>query len=230
MSLGNLDGALSRTDASRLLIAFAEAIILRMLADHLRPLHHRMRRKKIDMFLSLTAKSGSLLDLGGGTGIDMEFLPLYQAFGEVHTVNLSIPLQGLPPSKFIIADGCLLPYPDKSFDWVFSNAVIEHIPAERQQQFANEIRRVARRGYFVATPNRHFPIDPHTLLPGIQFLPPRLRRIYGQLSLRRLTETMDNVTLISARQLQMFFPEARILRLGLPLWPNNLAAVLRSSP
>jgi SAM-dependent methyltransferase len=205
-------------------------MMLRMLADHLKALHHKMRREKVDVFLAMTAKRGSLLDLGGATGVDMEFLPLYQAFAEVHTVNLSIPLQGLPPSKFIIADGCLLPYRDKSFDWVFSNAVIEHIPAEKQRQFANEIRRVARRGYFVATPNRHFPIDPHTLLPGIQFLPPRLRRIYGQLSLRRLTETMDNVTLISARQLKMCFPEARILRLGLPLWPNNLAAVLSPSP
>jgi ubiquinone/menaquinone biosynthesis C-methylase UbiE len=199
-----------------------------MLADRLKGLHRKMRQQKIDLFLATCTECGTLLDLGGGTGIAMEFLPLYEAFREVHTVNLSVPLQGLPPSTFVIADGCMLPYRDQQFDYVFSNAVIEHIPPRHQPRFASEIRRVARYGYFVATPDRHFPIDPHTLLPGIQFLPLRLRRSYAKLSLRTITESIDGINMLSARDMKTFFPEARIIRMGFPVWPNNLAAIYSS--
>jgi len=68
-------------------------------------------------------------------------------------------------------------FADRSFDWVFSNAVIEHVGGiEEQRKFASEISRVARCGYFVTTPNKFFPIEPHTLLPLYQFLPERWQR------------------------------------------------------
>jgi SAM-dependent methyltransferase len=200
-----------------------------MLADHLKPLHRKMRRQKLEMFFSMTGKKGSVLDVGGGAGVDGEMRLLYEVFQAVHTINLWIPSQGPPPSTFVVADACCLPYADGAFDWVFSNAVIEHISPDRQPQFANEIRRVARRGYFVATPDRYFPIDPHTLLPGIQFFPPEIRRVYGRLSLRRLTETMDGVSLLCASQMRDLFPEGKIYRLGFPLWPNNLVTAYSKS-
>ena len=109
-----------------------------------------------------------------------EFLdPLYKFFRSVQVVNLDSPVINEEEFKHVMvsnADGCALPYPDQSFDWIFSNAVIEHVGgAARQKLFAAEIQRVARKGYFVATPNRHFPVDPHTLLPFYQFLSPRLQ-------------------------------------------------------
>lgn len=63
----------------------------RILADYLKPLHHKTRLHSIGMFLAMTAKCDSLLDLGGVTVIDME-LPLYRACREVRAVTLSIPL------------------------------------------------------------------------------------------------------------------------------------------
>jgi predicted SAM-dependent methyltransferase len=66
-------------------------------------------------------------------------------------------------------------YPDKSFDVVFSNSVIEHLYNKNNQiKMANEIKRVGKY-YFVQTPNKYFLIEPHYLLPGFQFLSPKLK-------------------------------------------------------
>jgi 2-polyprenyl-3-methyl-5-hydroxy-6-metoxy-1,4-benzoquinol methylase len=131
--------------------------------------------------------------------------------------------------KLLAADGCALPFESRAFDWVFSNAVIEHVGAwEKQKLFATEVRRVARKGYFVSTPNKFFPLEPHTLLPGYQFLPPRLQRAALRVSPGYLTE-YEEINLLSARELQALFPEARILKNGLPGLPNGLVAFHRST-
>ena len=60
---------------------------------------------------------------------------------------------------------------DGSFDIVFSNAVIEHVETlENQRRMAAEIQRVGRR-YFVQTPNKYFPLEPHFLTPGSSSCP-----------------------------------------------------------
>ena len=64
-------------------------------------------------------------------------------------------------------------FPDKRFDLVFSNSVIEHVGTyQQQEQMAQEIQRVGKR-YCIQTPNRYFPIEPHVLWPCFQFLPRR---------------------------------------------------------
>ena len=64
--------------------------------------------------------------------------------------------------NWIQADGKNLPFAMRSFDLVFSNAVIEHVGDERDQiKFLNEIDRVGK-NWIVTTPNRFFPIESHT--------------------------------------------------------------------
>lgn len=63
---------------------------------------------------------------------------------------------------WIQADGRALPFHDKEFDFVFSNAVIEHVGNEfDQKQFVNEHVRVGK-NWMITTPNRLFPIESHT--------------------------------------------------------------------
>src|SRR6185437_16633194 len=131
-----------------------------MVRRSVRPIHHRFRSGKSELFLKLLGaeKFQRLLDVGGGTGMNGEFAPLYGKFESVTIANLNPPDEDMvrsPNLRIIKANGCLLPFADKTFDWVFSNAVIEHVGGWKDQQnFASEIRRVASKGYFITTPNR----------------------------------------------------------------------------
>jgi len=70
------------------------------------------------------------------------------------------------------ADGRALPFADGSFDFVHSNAVIEHVGSREQQvKFLAELWRVCRKGLFVTTPNRWFPVEFHTVMPLVHWLP-----------------------------------------------------------
>jgi len=78
-----------------------------------------------------------------------------------------------PEVRCVQADGRELPFADGEFDVGFSNAVVEHLgDRDSQEAFIRELCRVAR-SVFVATPNRWFPLDPHTLLPFVHWLPHR---------------------------------------------------------
>ncbi len=82
-----------------------------------------------------------------------------------------------PGMRFVQADALALPFADAAFDIVHAAAVIEHVGAfERQCGLLRECCRVARRAVFVTTPNRWFPIEFHTVLPVVHWLPKPLFR------------------------------------------------------
>jgi ubiquinone/menaquinone biosynthesis C-methylase UbiE len=106
-------------------------------------------------------------------------------------------------ARFVRGDACAMPFESNSYDYVFSNAVIEHVGRyDRQQMMADEIRRVARKGYFVATPNRWFPIDPHSYLLFFHLMP---------LGVRRLMNPRDDYFMLSPAKMRSLFPEASVV-------------------
>lgn len=199
-----------------------------------KPVHKILRGQKLEVFFRFVEHSprATLLDVGGGTGVDSEFVPLYRAFQRATVVNLTPPqpeLHALPNVTHQIADGCCLPYGSRSFDWVFSNAVLEHVgSAERQRQFADEVRRVAKYGYFVTTPNKRFPIEPHSLLPFYQFLSESWQRRVVHLSPYYL-EHYEEIRLLYPHQLCQLFPEAQIQSVGFPIIGTSLIAMFKDS-
>lgn len=139
----------------------------------------------------------------------------------------------------VFADGRALPFPDRSFDIVFSNSVIEHVGnPENQRQFANEIARVGQ-AYWVQTPNRRFPVEPHLLTPFLHFLPAALqRRIARKFTVWALIERptpdrwefyiehyLRDIRLLNAGDLRRLFPDAEIVRERLGGWTKSLIAV-----
>lgn len=97
---------------------------------------------------------------------------------EICVLNLELPSATKSDTGFSFLQGDatnLSEYADASFDIVFSNSVIEHVgDFSAQRRMAEEVRRVGVR-HFVQTPNYWFPIEPHFLLPGVQWMPEKWR-------------------------------------------------------
>ncbi len=115
------------------------------------------------------------------------------------------------------ADAVCLPFPDKSVDYLVSNALLEHVmPPSRRPRFAEEVRRVARKGYFISAPNFWFPLEPHYFMPFFQFLPESLKRwLVQRVSMGCMSkESYEPVSLSTTRELRRLFPEATVTGLS----------------
>jgi SAM-dependent methyltransferase len=111
-----------------------------------------------------------------------------------------------PGLKYVRADGLTLPFPDQSFDLVVSFAVVEHVGSrQRQAEFVRELCRVGR-AVAIATPNRWYPIEFHTVLPVLHWLPPAwFRQILRWLGKGFWAEEA-NLNLLDNRALKAMFP------------------------
>jgi hypothetical protein len=112
-------------------------------------------------------------------------------------------------------------FPDDGFDIAFSNSVIEHLETRpRQAAMAREMRRVAP-ACWMQTPNYWFPIEPHFLFPGWQWMPRVVRAellhrlpVGGEppcLDRRRARQRVEAIRLLSRRELETLFPGAAIV-------------------
>jgi hypothetical protein len=106
------------------------------------------------------------------------------------------------------------------FDIVFSNSVLEHVGGHANRlRFSESVRSLAPR-HWVQTPYRYFPIEPHWLFPGFQFLPVAARaRIASKWPLAHSPASTVNegrssimwTELIGVSEMKEYFPDSRIL-------------------
>jgi hypothetical protein len=113
--------------------------------------------------------------------------------------------QAFPSIRTVVASGLELPFADDDFDVAFSNAVVEHVGSRKEQRrFVTELCRVAPK-VFVSTPNRRFPVETHTLVPFVHWLP-RRRADRAMHALRR--DNWDQVELLTKQELLDLFPSS----------------------
>ena len=182
--------------------------------------------------------AASILDVGATSDRDYDhsnylaaWYPHKSRITAVGIDDASI-LEGLYPGlRFLRADGRQLPFETGSFDFVHSSAVLEHVGSrERQAGFLGELWRVSRVGIFVTTPNRWFPVEFHTILPLVHWLPSRLSRRLLAAAGRSFFADEENLNLLSRRDLSTAAGIAGIARfridsVGLLGWPTNLLLV-----
>jgi len=184
------------------------------------------RKRKLALFLEELGPGPetTIVDVGvGDTGFDTEpgvalshnFFEAMYPWPEQITAVSDVPLpnfaQEFPEIEPVTASGTNLPFEDDSFDIAFSNAVLEHVGGrEEQRRFVHELCRVAPR-VFVSTPNRRFPLEVHTLMPFLHWLP-RGARDRAFAALRR--DAWEGVELLNRRELLELFPpgaQARVV-------------------
>ena len=182
----------------------------------------RSRHRKLQLFLELTqpGPETSVVDVGvtdapfGGVSTDNFFEALYpwpeRITGVGHT-GLERFAAAFPAVRTVHADGRDLPFADGELDVGFSNAVVEHVAGGRegQRRFVHELCRVSQR-VFVTTPNRMFPLEVHTLLPFVHWLPAAARE--------RLIPFDDVLDPLGPKAFRSLFPySVRVLNRGMTL-------------
>jgi hypothetical protein len=184
------------------------------------------RERKLRLFLELyrPGPQTSVLDVGvtdapfGGGSSDNFFEMLYPWPDRITAVGhtgLERFAAAFPQVRVVRADGRDLPFADGEFELGFSNAVVEHVAGGREgeRRFFEELCRVSRR-VFVTTPNRWFPVDPHTLLPFVHWLPrgPARERV---LRARGFADVLEP---LGPKELAALFPyPVRVINTGLTL-------------
>jgi predicted SAM-dependent methyltransferase len=193
------------------------------------------RRKRMQRFVQAfrVTPQTRILDVGG-TPHNWKLISVQP---QVTFLNLSAPPH---QHRWVVADGCHLPFPDQAFEIVYSNSVIEHLfTQENQVKFAQECRRVGR-SYHIQTPNRRFFVEPHLLTPFIHWLPKRWQRpllrnatVWGWLtrpSAEQCQQFLQEVRLLDEAELAALFPEADIWKETVAGMTKSIMAVKNQNP
>lgn len=200
--------------------------LLKRLADNSDPasLAVKLRTRRFEFFLRLLESVPApvrILDVGGTPGFWRTMPGSGRERLHVTLLNLVRELADGAGIESVAGDATNLSrFGDGEFDVVFSNSVIEHLGSfTNQARMANEARRVGKR-YFIQTPNRFFPIEPHFLVPGFQFLPVSVRTwMVSSFDVGWYTRIPDvetarsevkSIRLLTRADLRRLFPEARV--------------------
>ena len=195
-------------------------------ADHASPtsLAARLRGRRWDLFLRRFPDVAGMrvLDLGGTAGA--------WAAARVrprHVTLLNMEEQVPADEEWITqvtGDACDPPpeVMDQRFDLVYSNSTIEHLGGHARRVAFARVVHAAADHHWVQTPNRYFPIEPHWLFPGFQFLPVPARAFvsrnwplgwYSRPGAEEATvvEGVLEIELLGAAEMRQYFPESEIV-------------------
>ena len=120
-----------------------------------------------------------ILDFGSGTG---EFTVMMNLLGhktigiELHQTHLKLAKilakeNGLSEDLFVFNDKKELPFPDNHFDLVTSFSVFEHLDQETISWVLPEMHRVCKGHVYTLVPNPIKPIDDHSGLAFLSYMP-----------------------------------------------------------
>jgi hypothetical protein len=194
----------------------------------------RIRRGRLFIERLQPSATDKILDLGGGRGGYMAEIAPYH--DNVTIADVDPPMLEAAAQTYGFDTVCLdgsakFPLPDRHYDVVFCSSVIEHVTGPKelifdlldgarfdasaraaQANFAAEVRRVAKR-YFVQTPYKYFPLEPHSFLPFLVVLLPRRWqvRLLDFAGRYWIKAVKPDFRLLTIKDMQALFPDAEIV-------------------
>jgi hypothetical protein len=205
--------------------------LLRLMNRLLLHFHRKSRARKHRLFLELLRPTPEMRILNVGAtgtrfGLSEQFESFYHECFHIVGGGISLPeaqdyQASFPGVQALVFDGCALPFGDRSFDIVYSNAVLEHLPGrDYVERFAREVQRVGK-GWFIATPNLWYPIEPHYHLPFVQFLPEAIQRKL----VRQIGKVpYDNLKLLTRKEMKQLFARGEVAACRVTFYPETLIA------
>lgn len=130
----------------------------------------RSRVAKLDDFYLHCSKECNVLDVGVSSNDHSPSINLFlktfrfppSRYTGLAVERVSQLATQFPKHKFVEYEGKVFPFRDKEFDFVFSNAVIEHVGNFADQvRFLDEMLRTGEKVFFT-TPCKYFPVESHT--------------------------------------------------------------------
>ena len=201
------------------------------------------RKRKLEMFYEVMNPTNKtrMLDVGaevspqGDRGLQL--IDSYKWKKNISVVNYSPEhvdniKNCYPEVDAVQGDACNLPWLDKHFDVVYSNAVIEHVgDFNKQKKMASEIMRVGKK-WFVTTPNKRYPFEFHMRLPFVTWLPGNCYLLAGKIiSYNHVQKKYmsgkkrNDLRLMTARELKQCFPTSKIIKQRVTFMAETLIAI-----
>lgn len=176
-----------------------------------------IRRKMFTMFMTVIKpnENHKVLDIGVTSDTKYQesnyFEKLYPFKDKIVCVGTEdgshLETQHLGIQFIQIVPQAPLPFQDREFDIAFCNAVIEHVgDSGEQNNFINEMLRVSN-SFFITTPNRWYPVEFHTAIPLLHFLPKKNYRKILSLIGEAYWSKEENLNLLSKKELRALFPK-----------------------
>jgi trans-aconitate methyltransferase len=161
----------------------------------------------------------SILDIGSTSDVSTSSNAFLNFFDAPKIISVSdqeitkATRNKFPHVDFIYGDGLNLSIESSSFDLVFSNAVLEHVGGVKNvSKFIHEAVRVARKEVILITPNRWFPLETHTKLFFVHWLPQRFfRRLLKKIGMDFFAQE-ENLNLLSVNMLKKLVAELNIAK------------------
>ena len=197
----------------------------------------RMRVHRLFMNEMRPLKNERILDIGTSDETEKESNMLEQLYPwkeQLTCASLTdgtAILKAYPAVRHIkIEAGQPLPFGDQEFDIVYSNAVLEHAGArESQKKFIEEMWRVGKRR-FLCVPNRLFPVEHHTCIPLINYLPKNVFRYLLRGTKYDLWSHEENLNYISGKEIVNLCPNRGdagmfYTGIGFSVFHSNIAVI-----
>jgi hypothetical protein len=214
----------------------------------LQPMLHKLRRytrkkrlARFNEFMKGATGPVRLIDLGGTVKFWEDWGLAKQPLLDVTLVNnhdldkshSNDPI-ALPNIRRLNADVLTLSAANLAeYDVIFSNSLIEHLPGRQAQRQLAQAIRDSGRPYFLQTPNKRSPVDPHFPKPYVPFFATYPRTVQARLlswsalgsgsaspSYEAALTRLQNYYPLTTRDVRQLFPQARVVverPMGVPM-------------